>query len=133
MDLDLMPRRSDENLKRLASALEELEAQPRNAQPGEPQVQIADPERLAIAAVVPPLSTRHGQLHILNEPKGARPFDLLRDSALVLEIEGIEIPIVGLDDLIRMKRASGRPADLEDVAALLALEGQAEESDGLGG
>ncbi len=132
MDLDLVPRRSDENLKRLASALEELEAQPRDALPGDSQVQVADSERLAIAAVVPPLSTRHGQLHILNEPKGARPFDRLRDSALVVEIDGIEIPIVGLDDLIRMKRASGRPADLDDIAALLDLEGRGE-SDGLGG
>lgn len=124
MDLDLVPRRSEDNLRRLGSALEELEAQPRDAPQGEAQISAADPERLAIAAAVPPLSTRHGQLHILNEPKGARPFDRLRDAALVVKVEGIEIPIVALDDLLRMKRASGRPADLEDIAALVALEGR---------
>jgi hypothetical protein len=120
MDLDLVPGPSSNNLGRLASALDELEARPRDATPGEAEMSVADPERLAIAAIVPPLSTRHGQLHIVNEPKGARPFDDLRDAALVVEVEGIEIPIVALDDLIRMKRASGRPADLEDIAALTA-------------
>jgi hypothetical protein len=123
MDLDLVPGPSPENLHRLASALDELEARPRDATPGEAQMSVADTERLAIAAIVPPLSTRHGQLHIVNEPKGARPFDDLRDAALVVEVEGIEIPIVALDDLLRMKRASGRRADLEDIAALTAEEG----------
>jgi len=28
------------------------------------------------------------------------------------------VPVVGLDDLIRMKRASGRPQDLRDIANL---------------
>jgi hypothetical protein len=79
---------------------------------------VADPERLAIAAIAPPLATRHGQLHILNQPKGGRPFDDLREAALVVEVDGMEIPIVSLDDLIRMKRAAGRPGDLEDLAAL---------------
>jgi hypothetical protein len=118
MDLDLVPGPSPENLRHLASALDELEAQPRDVTPGEAQMSVADPERLAIAAIVPPLSTRHGQLHIVNEPKGARPFDDLRGAALVLEVGGVEIAVVSLDDLIRMKRAAGRPADLDDIAAL---------------
>jgi hypothetical protein len=122
MDLDLVPGPRPENLRRLAKALEELEAQPRDASHGQAEVSIADPERLAVAAVIPPLSTRHGQLHILNEPKGARPFDDLREAALVLEVDGVEIAVVSLDDLIRMKRAAGRPADLEDIAALTGGE-----------
>jgi len=122
MDLDLMPEPSLENLERLAAALEELEAQPRDMAQGETQASVADPERLATAAVLPPLSTRHGALHILNEPKGARPFDQLRGAALMVEVEGIEVPIVALDDLLRMKRASGRRADLEDIAALTVEE-----------
>lgn len=124
MDLDLVPSRAPENLRRLAEALDELEARPRDTPPGEARVAVADPERLAIAPIVPPLSTRHGQLHILNEPKGARSFADLREAALVVEIDGMEIPIVALDDLIRMKRAAGRPADLEDVAALTRGETQ---------
>jgi predicted nucleotidyltransferase len=127
MDLDLVPAPAPSNLRRLFSALEELEARPRDTAMGAAQIPVTDPERLGVAAIVPPLSTRHGQLHIVNEPKGARPFDDLREAALVVELEEIEVPIVSLDDLLRMKRASGRRADLEDIAALTAEESR--ESD----
>jgi predicted nucleotidyltransferase len=40
----------------------------------------------------------------------------------VIDLDGIEIAIVGVHDLIRMKRASGRPEDLEDIAILTALD-----------
>jgi hypothetical protein len=72
-------------------------------------VPASDPERLLVAAIVPPLLTRHGQLHVLKEPKGARPFDQLRAAALAVEIDGLEVAIASLDDLIRMKRASAPP------------------------
>jgi hypothetical protein len=122
MDLDLVPDPDPDNLQRLSAVLEELEARPRDAPAGASEVSVADPERLAMAAVVPPLSTRHGQLHILPQPKGSRPFDALREAALVIEIEGVEIAIASLDDLIRMKRAAGRPGDLDDIAALTAAD-----------
>lgn len=118
MDLDLTPDPDPENLARLGAALAELEARPVEGAFGGAEISTADPERLAIAAVVPPLLTRHGQLHILKEPKGGRAFDELREAALVVELNGVDVAIVSLDDLIRMKRAAGRPLDLEDVAAL---------------
>jgi hypothetical protein len=37
------------------------------------------------------------------------------------KIKGGSVRVIGLDDLIRMKEASGRPQDLEDVRALRAL------------
>ena len=72
MDLDLTPDPDPENLRRLGAALAELEARPLEPQLEQAEVPVADPERLAIAAIVPPLLTRHGQIHILREPKGAR-------------------------------------------------------------
>jgi len=120
MDLDLVPDPAPDNLLRLSAVLKELEARPRYTPAGEVEVAAADLERLALAAVVPPLSTRHGQLHILPQPKGSRPFGALKEAALVVEIDGVEIAIASLDDLIRMKRAAGRPADLDDIAALTA-------------
>jgi predicted nucleotidyltransferase len=96
MDLDLTPDPDPENLHRLGAALAELEARPR----GEG------------------VETRHGQLHILKEPKGGRAFDEMRERALVVDLDGNEVAIVSLDDLIRMKRAAGRPGDLDDIAAL---------------
>jgi hypothetical protein len=122
MDLDLMPGPDPKNLTRLAAALDELEAQPAEANFEKAEVPVSDPERLAIAAIVPPLLTRHGQVHILKEPKGARVFDEVRKSALVVEVAGVDVAIVSLDDLIRMKKAAGRPIDLEDVAALSEAE-----------
>lgn len=123
MDLDVTPGPDHENLRRLGAALAELEARPSDAPPGEVEIATADPERLAVAAVVPPLLTRHGQLHILKEPKGGRDFGEMRERALVVDLDGEEVAIVALDDLIRMKRAAGRPVDRNDVEALLEDEG----------
>jgi predicted nucleotidyltransferase len=126
MDLDLVPAPSEENYERLSAALEELDARQREVEPGSVEISPSDPGRLATAPIVPPLVTRHGQIHILNEVKDAPPFAELRQRALVVELEDIEVRIVGLDDLIRIKRASGRPPDLADIAALTALEGEEE-------
>jgi predicted nucleotidyltransferase len=35
-------------------------------------------------------------------------------------VQGVSIRAIGFDDLIRLKRESGRDRDLEDVATLLA-------------
>lgn len=126
MDLDVMPDPDPENLTRLGAALVELDAEPLEGAPDGAEIQTADPERLAVAAIVPPLLTRHGQIHVLKEPKGARTFEKLREAALKVELGGVEVAIVSLDDLIRMKRASGRPTDLEDVAALTRAEQQSD-------
>jgi len=122
MDLDLTPDPGPENLRRLGAALAELDARPRDAASQKVEIPVGDPERLAVAAIVPPLLTRHGQVHILKEPKGARPFEELRERALVVDLDGIEVAIVSLDDLIRMKRAAGRPVDLDDIAVLTEVE-----------
>jgi hypothetical protein len=124
MDLDLTPSPDPENLRRLGAALAELEARPRGSGAEKAEIPAGDPERLAIAAIVPPLLTRHGQIHILKEPKGARAFDEMRKGALVVDLEGNDVAIVSLDDLIRMKRAAGRPADLDDIATLTEIERQ---------
>jgi predicted nucleotidyltransferase len=51
----------------------------------------------------------------------------MRRAALVVELDGSEVAIVSLDDLIRMKRAAGRARDLADIAAL--SEGERQEQD----
>lgn len=126
MDLDLTPDPEPQNIRRLSDALEELEARPSDPDLAEGDLSSTDPDRLVVAAIVPPLTTLHGQIHILKEPKGSRSFEQLRAAALVVELEGIEIAIASLDDLIRMKRAAGRPSDLADIAALTAVERQRE-------
>ncbi len=114
-DLDVIPAPNDENLNRLANALRELEAHPRDLPGGAPTR-----EQLGSAPVVPPLSTAHGELHILRDVPGAAAYDDLRRRGLPLDLQEVQVVIAGLDDLIAMKRASGRPADLEDLAVLTA-------------
>lgn len=113
-DLDVIPNPDPDNLERLAAALVSLEATPRET-PGAPS---PTAEQLAGATVVPPLTTRDGELHILTAVPGARPFGSLAADALPIELDGATVRIVSLDDLIAMKRASGRPGDLEDLAVL---------------
>jgi len=117
MDLDVVPAPDIANLTRLATALQELGARPRDIPgAGPPTIQ-----QLATAAILPPLTTRHGELHILRDVPGAPPYEQLRSRALVVEIAGISLAIAGLDDLIAMKRAVGRPSDIRDIAALTAI------------
>jgi uncharacterized nucleotidyltransferase DUF6036 len=116
LDLDVIPRPAPANLRRLAAALAELEARPRDF----PEADAPSAEQLGAAAIVPPLTTNHGELHILNDVPGAAAYDRLRTRALVIDLDGIELSIAGLDDLISIKRASGRPTDLSDIAALIA-------------
>ena len=74
-------------------------------------------------------NTRYGRLHLVALD-GA--FEKLRSRALVVALDGFEVPVAGLDDLVRMKRAAGRPQDLTDIGALTRddeeLEREARES-----
>lgn len=54
-------------------------------------------------------------------PPGA-PYAEPAARALVIEVAGVSVLIAGRDDLIAMKRASGRPIDRGDVIALTASE-----------
>ena len=56
-----------------------------------------------------PLTTRHGELHILNEVPEATEYTVMRTRALKTDLDGIAMCIVSVDDLIRMKRTVGRP------------------------
>jgi hypothetical protein len=58
---------------------------------------------------------------VLLEAPGAPPYDELRARALKIRLGDLELAVAGLDDLISMKRASARPVDLEDLAALTEL------------
>lgn len=115
MDLDVTPAPDPENFKRLAAALVALDAHPVELGPSTPA---PTAEQLHIAPVVPPLTTRHGELHILNEVPGATAYAGMRTRALTTDLDGIAVHIVGVDDLIRMKRTAGRPSDIEDIEAL---------------
>ena len=114
IDVDVFPRPDRSNLARLADALNELGARVLN--PGS--------EGLAIDAAMLPratmwqFATRHGAIDVLHDAPGAPRYDDLRSAALEVDLGRIKIAVAGRDDLINMKRASARPVDLDDVAAL---------------
>ena len=45
----------------------------------------------------------------------------MRARALTIDLDGTVLHIVGVDDLIRMKQATGRLSDIEDVEALTTV------------
>lgn len=121
VDLDIIPRPDLPNLSRLGEALVSLGARVfRATRP----VNISDPHLLRRASLVP-LMTDHGRLDILNVSSiSGVPADYgaLRDRALEVDLDGATLVIIGLDDLIRMKRSAGREQDLADIRGLTALD-----------
>jgi predicted nucleotidyltransferase len=117
-DLDVTPAPDPTNFERLADALVALDAHPVELGANAP---IPTAEQLQLAAIVPPLATRHGELHILNDVPGATAYAGMRARALTTDLDGIAVHIVGLDDLVRMKQATGRPGDIEDIEALASV------------
>ncbi|HEY2535374.1 MAG TPA: DUF6036 family nucleotidyltransferase [Solirubrobacteraceae bacterium] len=123
-DLDITPAPDLDNFTRLTAALVALDAHPAELGPGAPT---PTAEQLRIAPVVPPLTTRHGELHILNDVPGATVYAEMRTRALSTDLAGVTTYIVSVDDLIRMKQAVGRQSDLEDIEALIRI---AKQEDG---
>lgn len=113
-DADLIPAPEPANLERLAAALRELDARVLN--PGEEETAVD--AKMLRRATIWQFATRDGGIDVMHEVPGGRPFEELRGRALRVQLGDIEVPVVDLDDLIRMKLARGRPVDLDDVTAL---------------
>jgi hypothetical protein len=117
VDIDVCPRPEPANLERLADALRALDGRILN--PGGEALEI-DAATLPRATLWQ-FETRHGAIDVLHDAPGAPPYDELRERALEIQLGDLALAVAGRDDLISMKRASGRPVDLEDLAALTEL------------
>ncbi len=114
VDIDVLPRPDPSNMKRLADALNALEARILN--PGSEDLKID--AKMLPRATLWQFTTRHGGIDVVRDAPGAPPFDELRKRALQIRLGELRLSVAGRDDLISMKRASARPVDLEDIAAL---------------
>jgi hypothetical protein len=119
-DADLIPAPDPANLKRLAAALRALGARVLN--PGHEDVQV-DAGMLPRATIWQ-FATRDGGIDVMHEVPGGDSYAALSQRALRIRLGDVDVPVVDLDDLIRMKLARGRPVDLADVAALTDAEAE---------
>jgi len=71
------------------------------------------------------------QFILIGTPSGSSGYRDLQRGAETIELgERLLVQVVGLDDLIRLKRAAGRGKDLVDVAALEEIRALQDESPG---
>jgi hypothetical protein len=122
-DVDVCYARDDENLERLAAALRELKATLRGAPPDLP-FQL-DAKALKEGDHFT-FSTTVGALDCIGTPAGTRGFGDLDKDATDIEVDGLTVRVASLDDLIRMKRAAGRPKDQVGLEWLRAVRDQLE-------
>ncbi len=118
-DIDVVVAPVDDNLSRLEAALRELGAIELLPNAEEQSIEAA---AIAMIGLGTTLHTRSpaGRLDIVGAPAGAAPYTQLRDRSIGSKVAGVEVQVTGLDDLIAMKRAAGRPLDLQDIADLTA-------------
>lgn len=127
LDLDICYDRTLSNLEALARALLALHARLRGAPPDIPfrldARTLANGDRFTF-------STDAGPLDCLGTPAGTAGYADLMRNAVTFEIAGLPTAVAGLDDVIRMKRAAGRPKDLIEIEILGALRDVIDREEG---
>ncbi|HEU0129727.1 MAG TPA: hypothetical protein VFQ85_01890 [Mycobacteriales bacterium] len=117
-DLDVCYDRAPDNLERLATALTGMHARLRGLDEDVPFLLDARTLRNGDSFT---FDTDYGPLDVLATPSGTSGYDDLVAGAETVDVGGVEIALVALDDLIRMKRAAARPKDRVEVEILVRL------------
>lgn len=113
-DLDVVYARDAANIGRVVAALAPLNPYLRGAPPGLPfrwDVETVE------AGLNFTLVTSSGDLDLLGEIVGGNYAALINDT-IAIEIDGLSFRCLNLRRLIEVKRAAGRPKDLEAIAEL---------------
>lgn len=117
-DFDVLYARDEKNLERMAAALGELDVTLRGAPPDLPfQVEA----RTLAAGCNFTFDSKYGSFDILGEADGMRSYEVMRADAVRDDLWGAPVRAASVDDLIRMKRAAGRPKDKAMAEELIAL------------
>src|SRR5262249_23208975 len=126
-DLDICHARDPKNLEALSAALIELGATLRGAPEGLP----FRPDVATLAAGDHfTFATKAGNLDCIGTPAGSRGYADLVAGATALAIGKMSVPIVAIEDLIRMKEAAGRPKDRAEIEILAAVREEAARKGG---
>lgn len=118
-DLDVVYARDGANLDRLVAALSPLGPYLRGAPPGLPFRFDAETLRRGLNFT---LTTSLGDLDLLGEITGGGGYEQLLPDSLEAPLFGVPCRYLGLVKLILVKRAAGRPKDLQAIAELEALK-----------
>jgi len=126
-DVDICYERDPANLQRLAAALTELHARLRGVHDDVPflldAVTLAKGQNFTF-------TTDLGPLDVLGLPAGVRDFNELAVNAATFDLgDGVVVQVCELDDLIRMKRAAGRPKDRIELEILTAVREERDRPD----
>ena len=124
-DIDIVYARTRENVDRLVSALRPLEPYLRGAPPGLP---FSWESPTLLRGLNFTLTTTAGDIDLLGEITGGGTFNDLVADTEIIEVFGVKCLCLSLERLIAVKRAAGRPKDLEMIAELEAI---AEERKGV--
>jgi predicted nucleotidyltransferase len=117
-DLDVVYRRTPENIARLVTALAPYQPYLRGAPPGLP---FKFDEPTVWRGLNFTLIISLGAVDLLGEVTGGGSYDALLPDTIPLHLFGIECLCLGLERLIHVKRAAGRPKDLEAIAEMEAI------------
>lgn len=119
-DIDIVPDPRPENLQLLAQALRALDAEVMLADDFDQSELGMEPDARGLALGGNwVLRTKHGRLDVMQDVPGVKSYDVLRSASVEREVPGAgEFRFSGLDDLIAMKVAAGRPQDEIDITSL---------------
>jgi hypothetical protein len=125
-DIDIVPAPSPENLGRLARALDAVGAEVMLADDFDPaELGIAPDEAGLALGGNWVLRTDLGRLDVMQDVAGVKSYDALSAASVEREVPGAgPFRFCGLDDLIAMKVAAGRPQDELDIASLQRARGE---------
>lgn len=117
-DLDISYARDEANLERIVTALQPLDPYLRGAPPGLPFEWSVATLRAGLNFT---LTTKAGDIELLGEIIGGGTYEALAPHTITAVVFKRETRILDLPWLIWVKRAAGRPRDLEVIAELEAL------------
>lgn len=121
--LDVCHARDRDNLEAMAAALRAMSARPRGTD--RPVPFRVDAQALLRGDSFT-FETSFGDLDILGTPPGTDGYADLMLTASVEDLGPVRVPVASLEDLIRMKRAAGRPKDRVELEILGALREEIE-------
>jgi len=125
-DLDILVLLDEKNLKKLdqiMSRLDYSERLPVSIMELQDQKQVMKwlkEKNLRAYTYVPPKNNPL-QIDVLTEE--SLQFGNYHKRRIVKKISNVSIPVVSIDDLVKMKKKAGRPQDLTDLEALIEIKG----------